>query len=56
MIIGNSFVYQDDFKELIQQGRPYGSMETTPRGAYFTGTLVTQATQCVERLMGSFVC
>jgi hypothetical protein len=42
MIIGNSFVYQGDFKELIQQGLPCGSVETTPWGAYFTGTQVTQ--------------
>jgi hypothetical protein len=42
MIIGNSFVYQGDFNELIQQGLPRGSVETTPQGAYFTGTRLTQ--------------
>ena len=47
MIIGNSFVYQGDFKEhystgpapwnvnTIQQGLPCGSVETTPRGSLF---------------------
>jgi hypothetical protein len=38
MIIGNSFVYQGDFNELIQQGLPCGSVEATPREAYFTWT------------------
>jgi len=51
MIIGNSFVYQGDSNELIQQGLPCGSVETTPRGAYFTGT---QATRIGRKTGGLF--
>ena len=55
MIIGNSFVYQGDFKELIQQGLPMWQC-----GNYSTGSLFhwdpINSSNSMSRKAGGFFC